>query len=59
LLGEKAAVAALEEGEDHRRDDYRREVGKVDAESRQSIEVEVLPEQERTHGTLSTLKKTL
>jgi uncharacterized protein (TIGR02284 family) len=59
VLGEKAAVAALEEGEDHGRDDYKRDVGKLDGESRRIIESQVLPEQERTHRTLSTIKHTL
>ena len=56
VLGERAAIAALEEGEDHGRDDYRRDVAKLDGESRRIIESQVLPEQERTHRTLSTLK---
>lgn len=59
MLGDKAAVAALEEGEDHGRDDYRRDVDKLDAESRQLVENQVLPEQHRTHQTLSSLKKTI
>ena len=56
ILGEKIAIAALEEGEDHGRDDYKRDVAKLDGESRRIIETQVLPEQERTHHTLSTLK---
>ena len=35
LLGDKAAVSALEEGEDRRREDYRRELDKLDAQTRQ------------------------
>ena len=58
-FGEKAAIAALEEGEDHGRNDYKRDIDKLDAESRQIIELQVLPEQERTHQELSTLKKTV
>jgi demethoxyubiquinone hydroxylase (CLK1/Coq7/Cat5 family) len=59
VLGEKVAIAALEEGEDHGRDDYKRDIDKLDGESRRIIEAQVLPEQERTHRTLSTLKHTL
>ena len=57
VFGDKAAIAALEEGEDHGRNDYRRDIDKLDAESRQLVERQVLPEQERTHQELSTLKK--
>jgi len=59
VFGEKAAVAALEEGEDHGRNDYKRDIDKLDAESRQIVELQVLPEQERTHQEMSTLKKTV
>jgi hypothetical protein len=58
VLGERAAIAALEEGEDHGRDDYKRDVNKLDGESRRIVETQILPEQERTHRTLSTLKHT-
>lgn len=58
-FGEKAAIAALEEGEDHGRNDYRRDIDKLDATSRQVIETRVLPEQKRTHDAMSALKKTL
>ena len=57
VFGDKAAIAALEEGEDHGRNDYRRDIDKLDPESRQLIERQVMPEQERTHEELSTLKK--
>jgi uncharacterized protein (TIGR02284 family) len=58
-FGDKLAVAALEEGEDHGRNDYRRDVDKLDAASRQIVQERVLPEQQRTHDTLSALKKSL
>ncbi len=58
-FGDKAAIAALEEGEDHGLADYRKELPKLDPESRSLVENELLPAQERTHRTLSTLKKTL
>ena len=58
-LGEKAAIAALEEGEDHGRNDYQRELDKLDLDSRQLVEHQVLPEQLRTHRVLSDMKKAL
>ena len=58
-FGEKAAIAALEEGEDHGLKLYRNEMGKLDATARSVIESEVLPAQERTHQSLSTLKHSL
>jgi uncharacterized protein (TIGR02284 family) len=57
VFGVKAALAALEEGEDHGRDDYRRDLDQLDAESRRFIENQIVPEQERTHSLLSSYKK--
>jgi demethoxyubiquinone hydroxylase (CLK1/Coq7/Cat5 family) len=59
LLGDKTAIAALEEGEDHGLKIYRKHLGALDPESRRVIEEELLPEQERTHAMLSSLKHTL
>ena len=58
-FGERAAVAALEEGEDHGLKLYRDDLEKLDATSRQLVETELLPAQERTHEFMSTLKRTL
>lgn len=58
-FGDKAAIAALEEGEDHGRNDYRRDMDKLDTSSRQVVQSRVVPEQERTHNTMSSLKKAL
>lgn len=58
-FGEKAAINALEEGEDHGRNDYRRDLDKLDTATKQFIQSRVIPEQERTHNTMSQLKKTL
>jgi uncharacterized protein (TIGR02284 family) len=58
-LGEKAAIAALEEGEDHGRNDYRRDLDKLDVATRQVVQTHVVPEQQRTHDAMSALKKTL
>ncbi len=56
-IGEKAAVAALEQGEDHGRDDYRRDLDGLNVPVRHLIEARVLPEQERTHRMMSNIKK--
>jgi len=58
-LGEKAAIAALEEGEDHGNADYKRDVAKLDPGVRAVIEQKVLPLQLRTHAEMSALKKQL
>ncbi len=57
--GDKAAVAALEEGEDHGLSDYRRDIASLDASARQLIEMQILPKQIQTHHTMSELKKQL
>jgi len=59
VLGEKAAISALEAGEDHGLKLYRDEMEKLDPTVRSVIESEVLPAQERTHQSLSTLKHSL
>lgn len=59
IFGVKSAVAALEEGEDHGRNDYRRDLKLLDSESRRFIENQILPEQERTHSLLSSYKRML
>jgi demethoxyubiquinone hydroxylase (CLK1/Coq7/Cat5 family) len=58
-LGEKAAIAALEEGEDHGNADYKRDVTKLDPPVRSVIEQRVLPLQLRSHTAMSALKKQL
>jgi uncharacterized protein (TIGR02284 family) len=59
LFGAKAAIAALEEGEDHGRDDYKNDLTKLEPAARTFIQQQILPEQLRTHQTMSTLKKRL
>jgi uncharacterized protein (TIGR02284 family) len=59
MLGEKATIAALEEGEDHGKNDYQRDAGQLDYETRSWFESRILPEQQRTHDQLSALKKSL
>ena len=57
LFGVKATVAALEEGEDHGRDDYRRDTAKLGPDARAFVQQQLIPEQLRTHQAMSTLKK--
>lgn len=59
LLGKSAAIAALEEGEDHGLRQYRHDLPKLDAATRSQLETQLLREQEQTHQTLSELKHTL
>ena len=58
-IGDKAAVAALEECEDQRLAALRAELDRVDASTRQLIEMQLLPKQIQTHHTMSELKKLL
>jgi hypothetical protein len=59
VFGFRAAVAALEEGEDRGLADYRTAVGKLDESSRHAVETVLLPAQERTHRRMSDLQKRL
>ncbi len=59
VFGAKAAIAALEEGEDHGIKEYRSQIGKLDATTRRTVVDELLPGQQETHGKLSALKHTL
>jgi uncharacterized protein (TIGR02284 family) len=59
IVGEKATIAALEEGEDHGNKLYRNDLPKLDAQSRRLVEEELLPEQQRTHDTLSRIKHSM
>jgi uncharacterized protein (TIGR02284 family) len=58
-LGKKAAIAALEEGEDHGRDDYRSDLDELSPDVREFVQNQLLPEQLRTHQALSDLKHAL
>jgi len=60
-FGEKAAVAALEEGEDHGLKDYRDELDETDLDinTRSIVTSQLLPAQQVTHGRMSALKKQL
>jgi Domain of unknown function (DUF2383) len=55
-FGERAAVAALEEGEDHGLKLYRDDLDKLDVTGRGLVEMDLLPAQEKTHRSMSELK---
>jgi demethoxyubiquinone hydroxylase (CLK1/Coq7/Cat5 family) len=55
LLGDKAAMAALEEGEDHGLQRYTEDLDALDAQTREFVRGELLPEQERTHDLCRSL----
>lgn len=57
LFGKKAALAALEQGEDHGRDDYKAELEELSPELRRFVENKLLPEQLRTHDALAGLAR--
>ncbi len=56
VFGEKAAVAALEEGEDHGKKDYADLEG-LSADVRMFVQTELIPEQQRTHDALRSIKR--
>lgn len=56
IFGASAAVSALEEGEDHGRDDYERDAHNLSPAERRFVELEIIPEQQRTHDALSRIQ---
>src|SRR5688500_6194 len=58
VFGAKAALAALEEGEDYGLKLYRdkEDLEKLDGESRRIVETQLRPAQEMTHTRMSSLK---
>ena len=58
-FGDKTAVAALEEGEDHGLKDYRGDLKDLDPSAQQMVSQRLLPAQEKTHRAMSNLKKRL
>jgi len=59
LFGDKTAIAALEEGEDHGLKDYKADIDDLGMEQRGLVTSRLLPLQELTHRRMSTLKKTM
>lgn len=58
-VGEKAAIATLESGEDHGLADYRRDIANLSIDLRGLVVSELLPAQEFTHARMSELKHAL
>ena len=56
ILGDRAAISALEEGEDRGVEAYAGDMTGVDPKTRKLIDGELLPEQRRTHALCRTLK---
>jgi hypothetical protein len=56
VFGVKAALAALEEGEDHGLRMYKDGLDKLDVTARSLVETELLPAQQRSHDSMSALK---
>ena len=58
VFGRKAALSALEEGEDHGLAEYNDRLDDLDAESRRLVQAEILPEQLKTHDAVRNLCRT-
>jgi hypothetical protein len=58
MFGASAAIAALEEGEDHGLADYRRDVPDLTLETRRFVADQLLPAQIQTHADMALLKAT-
>lgn len=56
IIGERAAVATLEEGEDHGLNEYRSRLAELDADTQDFISARVLPAQAETHAIARALK---
>jgi hypothetical protein len=59
MFGEKAAINALESGEDHGIEDFKRGLDDLDPVCLDFMRRDILPEQERTHRLISDLKHSL
>lgn len=58
-LGRNAALAALQEGEDHGVRDYKADLGKLEPEERKFVETYIIPAQLDTHRTITALKHSI
>jgi hypothetical protein len=56
MLGSKAAIAALEEGEDYWLRSYQSSLERLEPATARTVRDELLPAQLRTHDTMSALK---
>ena len=58
-VSESAAIALLEEGEDHGQNDYLRDVESLEPTTRKLVESSIMPEQLRTHASIKAVKGAL
>jgi demethoxyubiquinone hydroxylase (CLK1/Coq7/Cat5 family) len=58
-FGERAAIAALEEGEDHGLQDYRRDLADLEDSARELTQSRLIPEQRQTHDSIRNIKRQL
>lgn len=56
LFGKSAAIAALEEGEDHGKRLYEDDLDELTEDTQGFIRSQIMPEQRRTHDALSALQ---
>jgi len=59
MFGERAAISALEEGEDHGQQDYRRDLDELDVAAREMVQSKIIPEQRQTHDSIRNIKRQL
>jgi uncharacterized protein (TIGR02284 family) len=59
LFGTKAAVSVLEEGEDHGKESYAKNLDNLTADTQNFIRVSIYPEQQRSHDVLNALENRL
>ncbi len=57
MFGERAAIAALEEGEDRGRDNYIEKSDDLSPELQRFVNAELLPEQRRSHDMLNRIQQ--
>jgi len=57
LFGDRAAISALEEGEDHGLKLYTEDLDDIDLDTREFIRYELLPDQRRTHDLCRSLHR--
>ena len=58
-LGKGPAINALEQGEDHGKDDYADDLEKLSPAVRSFVQTQLIPEQTRTHDALSRAKASI
>jgi hypothetical protein len=59
MFGVGPALTALQQGEDHGLNDYRRDLSDLDPQSQELIRSRILPEQERTCRAITNLQQTV